>query len=122
MISFFALFIVKAVHGLWLGLAVGLPLMRLGLTLCETKLPFDRSWAGLHVFMMSFALVQYALDWPCPLTQAEQWLTGTSHGTFMVPVMGPVSTVVILGAVFFWLIVGLMGPSLLKRFSDRMAL
>ena len=105
-------------HVIWVGFVVATPLIRSGFRLLPISLPGDRLWAVLHAAMMAFAVLQYVMDWPCLLTEAEAMLRGQPAETFL-----PFSvhyTGVIVAMAVGWLCIGLAGPWVTQRLADSM--
>ena len=105
--------LVFILHLLWVGFLVAAPLIRSGFRLLPIALPGDRLWAFLHAVMMAFAVLQYAMDWPCLLTEVESMLRGQPAGYFL-PFSGH-HTGCILGIAVLWLFMGLLGPWVTQR-------
>ena len=97
---------------------VAAPFVRSGFRLLPMSLPGDRLWAVLHAAMMAFAVLQYAMDWPCLLTEVEAMLRGQPAGTFL-PFSGHYNGGLLAMAVG-WLCIGLVGPWVTQRLADLM--
>ncbi|MFK7986385.1 MAG: DUF2784 family protein [Sandaracinaceae bacterium] len=68
------LVLVQLLHAAYLGFVITSPAWVLYGGLAQTRwLPWLRR---MHCATLAFIAVQYTLDWPCPLTLAENALTG----------------------------------------------
>lgn len=117
--------LVLLVHALYAALAVVTPFaLALGLATQAPGAHWLVGWPAraFHLASTTFAALQAALGWPCPLTEWELALRGLPPGAAFLPASleglpGPASRAAVVLGVALHLCVGLAAQALLLRRS-----